>query len=163
MHLPAKCTNRAWCVNNGELCGKGFRDDRKMKLHMARHNSGLSHKCHLCPRSFEGPKPLSKHIKAHEMGRYVASISDPVKVKETALETTQATVLAPVPPVTLTPVVVTPAPALMAPVAPDHGLTFPIQYPGTVPAATPSVPPLPQQPDPSVMSVEDTEASTDEC
>ena len=43
-----------------------------MKLHMARHNSGLSHKCHLCPRSFEGPKALEKHLKAHALGRYVA-------------------------------------------------------------------------------------------
>ena len=39
---------------------------------MARHNSGLSHKCHLCPRSFEVPKALEKHLKAHAMGRYVA-------------------------------------------------------------------------------------------
>ena len=39
---------------------------------MARHNSGLSHKCHLCPRSFEGPKALEKHLKAHALGRYVA-------------------------------------------------------------------------------------------
>ena len=91
-------------------------------------------------------------------------LSDPVKVEEPALEPPQATVLAPAPPVTMTPVMVTPAPALMAPVAPDPGLTFTIQYPGTVaaPAVAPSVPPLPQQPDPSVMSAEDTEASDPE-
>ena len=53
------------------ICGKGFRDDRKMRLHVKRHNSDLNNKCHLCPRSFEGPKALQKHLLAHEMGRYV--------------------------------------------------------------------------------------------
>ena len=42
-----------------------------MRLHVKRHNSDLNNKCHLCPRSFEGPKALQKHLLAHEMGRYV--------------------------------------------------------------------------------------------
>ena len=98
-------------------------------------------------------------------------LSDPVKVEEPVLEPPQAAVLAPAPapvaaPVTqtLTPMVVTPA-SLMTPApAPDpsSGLTFTIQYPGTVAAPAPAVasaaPVLPQQPDPSVMSAEEPEA-----
>ena len=33
--------------------------------------SSLAHKCHLCPRSFEGQKALDKHLQAHKMNRYV--------------------------------------------------------------------------------------------
>ena len=33
--------------------------------------SSLAHKCHLCPRSFEGLKGLEKHLQAHKMNRYV--------------------------------------------------------------------------------------------
>ena len=53
------------------LCGKGFRDKRKLKLHVARHTGSLPNKCHLCPRSFEGPKALQKHLLAHESERVV--------------------------------------------------------------------------------------------
>ena len=53
------------------ICGKGFRDDRKMRLHVARHDGTLPNKCDLCPRSFEGPKALEKHKEAHRLGRFV--------------------------------------------------------------------------------------------
>ena len=38
---------------------------------MQRHAGTLPNKCHLCPRSFEGPKALQKHLLAHESDRVV--------------------------------------------------------------------------------------------
>ena len=43
-----------------------------MRLHIARHDGTLPNKCDLCPRSFEGPKSLERHMVAHRLGRFVA-------------------------------------------------------------------------------------------
>ena len=56
-----------------DVCGKGFRDTRKLRLHLARHTGSLGHKCHLCPRSFEGPRALNKHLLAHKNNRAVST------------------------------------------------------------------------------------------